>query len=306
MRLSDKHNTAPIPFRDSKLTRLLKSSLEGRSRVIIICNISPNDSMYEESLSTLKFAERAKKIKCVVLKNRISDNTMLLKQYEAEIGKLQNKLREMEMRLEGDSQVTLKIEIGELEERISFIEHEKGVLDDTLESTLQGKAQLEEELGRLKSFILSSENVRLSRALPEETKLHHKYDSNLRKSRVIALRKNSSSDAPKKQSPHIESDGLLTDTIDLLPFILNSENPLDSITGTFPEEASSPLPDEDYCGMSRDELIHLIKSQRTAISSMNSELLEKDAQNAVLHDELKHYKRNTESFNRQLIELREH
>ena len=41
MRLSDKKNNIPIPYRDSKLTRLLRSALEGKSKVMIICNISP-------------------------------------------------------------------------------------------------------------------------------------------------------------------------------------------------------------------------------------------------------------------------
>ena len=52
-----------IPYRDSKLTRLLQSALGGNSRTIMICAVSPASSNYEETLSTLRYAERAKKIK---------------------------------------------------------------------------------------------------------------------------------------------------------------------------------------------------------------------------------------------------
>ncbi|KAI8067533.1 kinesin motor domain-containing protein [Gongronella butleri] len=51
-----------IPYRDSKLTRLLQSSLSGRARVVVICTISPTLFTVDESINTLKFAARVKKI----------------------------------------------------------------------------------------------------------------------------------------------------------------------------------------------------------------------------------------------------
>ncbi|XP_067411375.1 kinesin-like protein KIF28 [Emydura macquarii macquarii] len=52
-----------IPYRDSVLTKLLQSALGGNSRTIMIAAISPADICYEETLSTLRYAERTKKIK---------------------------------------------------------------------------------------------------------------------------------------------------------------------------------------------------------------------------------------------------
>ena len=52
-----------IHYRDSKLTFLLRDSLGGNSRTMIICNVSPSSSSFGETLSTLKFAQRAKLIK---------------------------------------------------------------------------------------------------------------------------------------------------------------------------------------------------------------------------------------------------
>ncbi|XP_006897820.1 PREDICTED: kinesin-like protein KIF28P [Elephantulus edwardii] len=52
-----------IPYRDSILTKLLQSALGGNSRTTLIATISPADICYEETLSTLRYAERAKRIR---------------------------------------------------------------------------------------------------------------------------------------------------------------------------------------------------------------------------------------------------
>lgn len=54
--------TAIVPYRDSSLTRILQNSLGGNSKTIMICAISPSASNFEESMSTLRYADRAKKI----------------------------------------------------------------------------------------------------------------------------------------------------------------------------------------------------------------------------------------------------
>ena len=52
-----------VKFRDSKLTLLLKNSLEGNSNLVMICNLCPSNTAYEDSHNTLKYANRAKNIK---------------------------------------------------------------------------------------------------------------------------------------------------------------------------------------------------------------------------------------------------
>jgi kinesin family protein 18/19 len=65
-----KGNKKPhVPYRDSKLTRLLKESLCGNCRTVMICNISPAVTAYEDTLNTLKYADRAKSIKTYTKKN---------------------------------------------------------------------------------------------------------------------------------------------------------------------------------------------------------------------------------------------
>ena len=62
--LSDKHKAGSfVPYRDSKLTRLLKDSLGGNTKTIMIACISPSFLCYEETINTLKYAQRARNIK---------------------------------------------------------------------------------------------------------------------------------------------------------------------------------------------------------------------------------------------------
>eukprot|EP00842_Homolaphlyctis_polyrhiza_P000526 jgi/Hompol1/1474/HPOL_000350-RA len=60
-----------IPYRDSKLTRLLKFSLSGNCKVVMIANISPASMHYEETHNTLKYANRAKNIQTKVYQNTV-------------------------------------------------------------------------------------------------------------------------------------------------------------------------------------------------------------------------------------------
>jgi len=52
--------TQHIPYRDSKLTRLLQDSLGGNTKTIMITAVSPSDFNYDETLSSLRYASRAK------------------------------------------------------------------------------------------------------------------------------------------------------------------------------------------------------------------------------------------------------
>lgn len=57
-----KKMNAVVPYRDSALTRILQNALGGNSKTTMICAVSPASSNYEESLGTLRYADRAKKI----------------------------------------------------------------------------------------------------------------------------------------------------------------------------------------------------------------------------------------------------
>ncbi|OMJ68385.1 hypothetical protein SteCoe_34172 [Stentor coeruleus] len=157
MRLSDKKNSAPIPYRDSKLTRLLQPALEGDSKVSIVCNISSCNDAYDETLSTLKFAQRAKKIQQVIVKNEVTGSKALIVKYEKEISELQERLREMEMKMVQEEKTAMNMNLSK---EMLMLQEEKERADARLDSILQEKLQLKQELERLKSFIISAENVK--------------------------------------------------------------------------------------------------------------------------------------------------
>lgn len=67
--LCDPRRRNHVPYRDSKLTRLLKFSLGGNCKTVMIVCVSPSSRHYDETLNTLKYADRAKKIKTKVIRN---------------------------------------------------------------------------------------------------------------------------------------------------------------------------------------------------------------------------------------------
>lgn len=93
-KLSENQERAHIPYRDSKLTRLMQSSLSGNAQVVCVCNISSSTAHLEESHNTLKFATRAKKIEQRVKINEVQDQNTLLQEYKEEIEELKQQLEE--------------------------------------------------------------------------------------------------------------------------------------------------------------------------------------------------------------------
>lgn len=83
-----------IPYRDSKLTRILQPSLSGNAQVVIICNISPLSKHVDESHLTLKFASRAKRIKQHATITEVIDEKTMLENYREEIEDLKAQLEE--------------------------------------------------------------------------------------------------------------------------------------------------------------------------------------------------------------------
>lgn len=71
-----------VPFRESKLTQLIKNSLGGNSMTSIICTISPHKDHLPLSLQTLEFAKRAKSIKNSAMVNEVVDNHDLIQKYQ--------------------------------------------------------------------------------------------------------------------------------------------------------------------------------------------------------------------------------
>jgi DNA repair exonuclease SbcCD ATPase subunit len=123
-----------IPYRSSSLTMLLKDSLGGNSKTVMFANLGPSDRNVSETISTLRFAERAKQIKNQPVKN--------LDPKDARIAELLEKIEELQARL---GNVDLNVE-EQLKSRIEELEVENAQLrGNTEKDTLH----LEEEMKTL-------------------------------------------------------------------------------------------------------------------------------------------------------------
>ncbi|KAJ6825404.1 kinesin-like protein KIN-7D, chloroplastic isoform X1 [Iris pallida] len=144
-----------IPYRDSKLTRLLQSSLSGQGRVSLICTVTPSSSNSEETHNTLKFAHRAKHIEIQASQNKIVDEKSLIKKYQNEIRSLKEELEQLKRGMVnvgslkdigGDDIVLLKQKLED--------GHVK--LQSRLEKEEEAKAALLGRIQRLTKLILVS------------------------------------------------------------------------------------------------------------------------------------------------------
>ncbi|ESP04090.1 hypothetical protein LOTGIDRAFT_136727, partial [Lottia gigantea] len=153
-----------VPYRDSKLTRLLQDSLGGNSRTLMIACISPSDRDFMETLNTLKYANRARNIKNKVMANqdKASKQMAILR---ADIIALQQELREYKtgqraVNSEGVETITdtyhenqmLQTEIEKLRQRVK-------ALSETIESLKLRNSQLVVEIA---TFGIVTENGEVS------------------------------------------------------------------------------------------------------------------------------------------------
>ncbi|KAL9240178.1 hypothetical protein vseg_014426 [Gypsophila vaccaria] len=146
--------TAHIPYRDSKLTRLLQSSLSGHGRVSLICTVTPASRNAEETHSTLKFAHRAKHIEIQAAQNKIIDEKSLIKKYQNEIHLLKEELEQLKNVVsvpqhnasEGENIVHPKQKLEDVQYK----------MQSQLEQEEQDKAALLSRIQRLTQLILVS------------------------------------------------------------------------------------------------------------------------------------------------------
>lgn len=93
---SSRNSTAVTPFRDSTLTWLLKENLGGNSKTVMVACISPTD--YSETMSTLRYADQAKRIKTQAVKNQdilsAAQRDLQIEEMQERINELQNKVSE--------------------------------------------------------------------------------------------------------------------------------------------------------------------------------------------------------------------
>ncbi|KAI7756797.1 hypothetical protein M8C21_014468, partial [Ambrosia artemisiifolia] len=123
IRKLSKGRSGHIPFRDSKLTRILQSSLGGNSRTAIICTMSPARSHVEQSRNTLLFASCAKEVSTNAQVNTVISDKALVKHLQRELDRLENELRTPSSnRLSPDTSTLLREKDNQIEKMLKQIE----------------------------------------------------------------------------------------------------------------------------------------------------------------------------------------
>ncbi|KAG1656088.1 Osmotic avoidance abnormal protein 3 [Nymphon striatum] len=141
-----------IPYRDSKLTRLLQDSLGGNTKTLMVACLSPADNNYDETLSTLRYANRAKNIKN---KPKINEDPKeaLLREYQLEIDRLKSMLDGNAVSSTSSSQQIKRKSSIEVEDKIRKEYDEKmKELKESYEKEQASKAKLQEDVEKLKNF----------------------------------------------------------------------------------------------------------------------------------------------------------
>ncbi|KAL8490196.1 hypothetical protein ACS0TY_025928 [Phlomoides rotata] len=151
-----------IPYRDSKLTRILQPALGGNAKTSIICTVAPEEIHIEETKGTLQFASRAKRITNCVQVNEILTDAALLKRQKLEIEELQKKLQ-------GSHAEVLEKEILKLRNDMLKYELEREKLAAELEEERRSHKQREQhikeqqmKINNLSNQVTASESDRSS------------------------------------------------------------------------------------------------------------------------------------------------
>lgn len=141
IRKLSKGKNGHVPFRDSKLTRILQSSLGGNARTAIICTMSPARSHVEQSRNTLLFASCAKEVTTNAQVNVVMSEKALVKHLQRELARL-----ESEFRSPGTTVVTADYaallrdkdhQIEELEKEVKKLILERDIAQSQLKDLLQ-------------------------------------------------------------------------------------------------------------------------------------------------------------------------
>ncbi|XP_057718799.1 kinesin-like protein KIN-7N [Arachis stenosperma] len=158
-----------IPYRDSKLTRILQPALGGNAKTSIICTLAPEEIHIEETRGTLQFASRAKRITNCVQVNEILTDAALLKRQQLEIEELRKKLQ-------GSHAEVLEQEILKLRNDLLKYEMERGKLEMELEEERKSRNQWIRDQQQLKMENSSTRSFSDCNTNGSQGFLRHKFE----------------------------------------------------------------------------------------------------------------------------------
>ncbi|KAL4224634.1 Kinesin-like protein kif27 [Mactra antiquata] len=170
-----KKKSTHIPYRESKITRLLKDSLGGNAKTLMICCVSPSAANFDESLNALKYANRARNIKNLPIVNR-DIQSIRFEEMQTEIKALREELARQRTTVGGlnsgwekDPELAAKYvnQIKQLEDQVARLQKECGNYKMIAEEAyrqfvqIQGKDVLtQSQDGRVKDWLDLMEEIK--------------------------------------------------------------------------------------------------------------------------------------------------
>ncbi|XP_020239430.1 kinesin-like protein KIN-7D, mitochondrial isoform X1 [Cajanus cajan] len=158
-----------VPYRDSKLTRLLQSSLSGHGHVSLICTVTPASSNMEETHNTLKFASRAKRVEIYASRNKIIDEKSLIKKYQREISVLKHELDQLKKGMQ------LGVNHEEIMSLKQKLEEGQVKMQSRLEEEEEAKVALMSRIQKLTKLILVSSKNAIPGYLTDSSSHHQSH-----------------------------------------------------------------------------------------------------------------------------------
>lgn len=165
--LCDPRRRNHVPYRDSKLTRLLKFSLGGNCKTVMIVCVSPSSQHYDETLNTLKYADRAKEIKTKLIRNQHN--------LDRHVGSYLKMITEQKQEIEELRARESKMVESTINKRKDLESKVFKILFESLESTRKAIAKQNQEKWK-KYFILAKRKLLLSQKIETELVLEQRDD----------------------------------------------------------------------------------------------------------------------------------
>ncbi len=206
-----------IPYRDSKLTRILKNSLGGNTLTFVLCAVTPSPMHREETVSTLKFGQLCKTVSNTVKKNEIVDDKVLIHQYKHIITELREQL-ELQSSGGGPQYEEAIKEKERLEEKVKSLEElllsgsgqsfgDLGLNETDVTSSLVGRGGGAATLTLLKGLNeAKAENAKLTEKLSELVKKKTLLETELADLNEFVEAKNTFDEYQREREQEIEDE----------------------------------------------------------------------------------------------------
>ena len=253
---------AHIPYRDSKLTRILQTSLSGNARIAVICTLSPDTEHANETLSTLKFGKRCKLVVTTAKRGTAMDDKALLQKYRKELDALRAKLE-----ANGSPNTDTSPQASrESQSKLDELQQQRQAAQKEVDDMQKKRSDLKGQIEHLTRLILTGQSVAAdaSDVAGPSTPVRARYAS------ALARR------GPRMSDLHLAGSGY-NSPIAPTPAVTAS----DTLSGVKPFELEAEL------AALRRQLRTQIESRQSVLVAHQAELAARDARQAELEEAIR-------------------